>query len=169
MTTATTAAGPYLSFWIGGQPVAVRAAHVKEIVHDRAVTCVPATSRSVRGVVNLRGMVVPVFDLSPALGLPPIAVSPRRSIVYLELPIDGEQALLGVTAEAMGRLVELRPEDIEEPPAFGTRIPPGQLLGVTRVEGEFVLLLDIERLLASRELMGRPGPAGAPDRESRVA
>ena len=126
MTTSRAVPGQYLTFWLGGQEVAVGIGEVKEIIQHRAITPVPAAAHGACGVINLRGMVVPVFDLGAAFGQPVAPTSgPRCSIVFLEVSLHGERTLVGLTAGAVGRLGDT-----------------------------FVPLLDVERILSSPQLMG---------------
>jgi purine-binding chemotaxis protein CheW len=122
---------------------------VKEIFEPESVTRVPGAARSVQGVINLRGSVVPVVDLASALGLREPATSPPRCVVLLEADIAGERTLVGVTSDSVEEVVELAPEDIGPVPAFGTGVAVDGLVGLARSKAGFVLLLDVERALAA--------------------
>jgi purine-binding chemotaxis protein CheW len=144
----------FLSFQIAGEEYAVGILRVREIIEYGVVTRVPTTPPWVRGVFNLRGGVVPVIDLAVKFGLPPGEITSRTCIVITEAQIGGETALMGVVADAVSQVMELRPEDIEPPPAFGTRVRIEYLRGMAKADKKFVLLLDIDRVLSSDEIVG---------------
>ena len=132
----------YLSFSLAGGEYGVGILKVREILQYEPVTRVPSVPRSVRGVINLRGAVVPVVDLSLKFGLPETPVSGRTCILIVEARLDGEPTVLGVLADSVSEVLELGPRDVEPAPAFGTRVKVDYLAGMGKVEGRFVLLLD---------------------------
>ena len=107
----------------------------------------------VRGVMNLRGSVVPVIDLTVKFGLPESPVTNRTCIVIAEVALDGEPAVMGIVVDAVSQVLELSPADIEPPPAFGTSVRVDYLLGLGKFGDRFVLLLDIDRVLSAAELL----------------
>jgi purine-binding chemotaxis protein CheW len=115
-------------------------------------------------VINLRGSVVPVVDLAVKFGLPASPVTKRTCIVIVEVDLDGERTVMGVVADGVSQVMDLLPQDIEAPPAFGTRVRVDYLRGLGKVGKTFVLILDIDRVLAAHELRAAAAlPAGAAD------
>lgn len=167
----------YLAFALAGGDYAVGILKVKEILQYEGITRVPSTPRSIRGVINLRGSVVPVVDLAVKFGLPEAAVTNRTCVLVVETLFDGVPAVMGLMADAVSEVIDLGAEDVEQPPSFGTRVKVDYLLGMGKVGKRFVLLLDIDRVLSAdeRELAAslerrdpatlesdeRPAPSGA--------
>lgn len=141
-----------LTFHIGGDTYAIDILRVREIVEYQTVTRVPTAPVWIRGVVNLRGNVVPVFDLAVKLGLPGAPVGRRTCIVLVEVELQGEETVLGIIADAVDQVVDLTPADVEPPPSFGARVHPDYLLGMAKLDSRLALLLDIDRILTSDEL-----------------
>lgn len=159
----------YLTFHIAGEEYAAAILRVKEIIEFGAVTKVPTMPEFVRGVINLRGSVVPVVDLAAKLGMPLTNVTRWSCIVIVEVTIDGEDTVVGVLVDAMGQVIELSPKDIERPPAFGTRARADYLRGMGKVGTKFVMILDLDKVLGQAVLLDAPGAgvleasrAGAP-------
>lgn len=154
----------YLTFHVAGEEYAVGILQVREIIEYGTVTKVPTMPEFVRGVINLRGSVVPVVDLAAKLGLPPTNVSRWSCIILVEVAIEGEETVVGVLVDAMGQVIELSPEDVEKPPSFGTRARGEALRGMGKVGNKFIMILDIERVLghsAVLEVAPAAGDAGA--------
>ena len=143
----------YLTFLLRGEQYAIRILSVKEIIAYDAVTRVPNTPPWIRGVINLRGSVVPVVDLSTKFSLGESPITKSTCIVIVEVNLEGEQATMGVLADAVDEVIQLSPENIERPPAFGSRVSVDFLLGIGKLGGKFVLILDIHRVLSSNELL----------------
>lgn len=146
----------FLSFVMGQDECALELRHVREIVRYESATRVPRVPAWVRGVVNLRGNVVPVVDLAVGLGMPEAPVTAQSCLLVVEAAMGGEPSVLGLIADAVREVLDLRPEDIEPPPSFGTRVPAECLLGMVRSESGFVLLLDLDRLLGGDVLPDMP-------------
>ena len=143
----------YLGFFLAGAEYAIGILRVKEIIEFETVTRVPATPPWVRGVMNLRGSVVPVIDLAAKFGLPPASVTRRTCIVVVETDLEGERVVMGVMADSVSQVLDVAPEDVEPAPAFGTAVRVDYLLGLGRVGERFVLLLDVDRVLSAAELL----------------
>jgi len=143
-----------LAFMVGGETMALSIEGIKEIIEYGAVTRVPMAPAYVRGVLNLRGAVVPVVDLAVRLGRPAGALSKRTCIVIVEVN-DGEETLdVGVVVDLVNEVMDLDGADVEPAPAFGARIRNDFIRGMGRVEGRFVVILEQERVLAIDELAG---------------
>jgi purine-binding chemotaxis protein CheW len=143
----------YLTFFLGGDEYAIGILRVREIIEYDVVTHVPATPPWIRGVINLRGAVVPVVDLSVKFGLPETPVSRRTCIVIVEVELEGQQTAMGVIADLVSQVIDLRPEDVEPPPPFGTRVRVDFLKGMGKLGKRFALVLDIDRVLSASELL----------------
>ncbi|HEU4883507.1 MAG TPA: chemotaxis protein CheW [Longimicrobium sp.] len=153
MSTSTGAsqAGQYLTFQLAGEEYAVELLQAREILRYEQVTRVPTAPPSIRGVLNLRGRVVPVVDLAVKLGLPDTPVTSRTCIVIVDVALDGERTVMGVMAEAVSEVVELGACDIEPPPPFGPRARVEFLRGMARLGERFALLLDLDLLLSAED------------------
>jgi purine-binding chemotaxis protein CheW len=161
----------YLTFFLGGEEYGIGILRVKEILEYDTLTKVPTTPSFIRGVINLRGSVVPVVDLAVKFGLPETPVTKRTCIVIVEVALDGQPTVMGVLADAVSQVMDLTAADIEAPPAFGTQVKVDCLQGMGKIGKRFVLLLDADQVLAAPDLMvagapaaraAEPGSAGAP-------
>lgn len=146
----------YLTFQIGSEEYAVSLLKVKEIIEYDVVTEIPKTPEWVRGVINLRGNVVPVIDLAVKFRLPASTVGKLTCIVITEVESEGEPTVMGIMADAVRQVIALKPEEIEVPPSFGTRVKVDFLLGMARSGKKFCLLLDPEKVLSTEELLELP-------------
>lgn len=151
----------YLAFLIGPDEYAVPILKVREIVAFEHATRVPSAPPWIRGVVNLRGQVLPVMDLAVKFGLPPTVVAMRTSVVVFELLIDGQAASVGALVDAVSQVLELAEAEIEPPPSFGTQIRVEYLVGAALSNGRFALLLDTDRVLCASELLAVAAAAEA--------
>ena len=146
----------YLTFMIGGEEYAVSLLKVKEIIEYDTVTEIPKTPEWVRGVINLRGNVVPVIDLAVKFRLAPSVAGKLTCIVITAVQCEDEATVMGVMADSVRQVIDLKPQDIEVPPTFGTRIKVDYLLGMARSGKKFCLLLDTEKVLSTDELLELP-------------
>jgi purine-binding chemotaxis protein CheW len=145
-----------LTFLVSGDEYAVGILKVKEIIEYEAPTRVPSAPPCVVGVINLRGTVVPVIDLALKFGFPPSPVTKRTCFVIVEVRLEGEDLVMGILADSVSQVVDLTSADIEPPPSFGTRVRSDFLLGMARSGRRFVLLLDIDRTLATIDVVLDP-------------
>lgn len=143
----------FLTFLLGEDPYAVGILHIKEIIEYGALAAVPMMPPCVRGVINLRGAVVPVMDLSARFERGPSAIGKRSCIVIVEVDGGAGKQVLGMLVDAVNAVVEIAAGDIEPAPSFGTRIRPDFIAGIGKVNGKFVILLDIGRVLSSEEIV----------------
>lgn len=143
----------YLTFFIADEEYAVGIQRVKEIIEYTAITKVPKVPVWIRGVINLRGNVVPVVDLAVRFGLEERPVTKTTCIVIVEVQQESERAVMGVIADAVNQVIDLAPKDIEEPPAFGTRVRLEYLFGMGKLGKKFALILNIDSVLSAAELL----------------
>jgi purine-binding chemotaxis protein CheW len=145
----------FLTFMLGEEQYAVGILHIKEIIEYGSLATVPMMPACVRGVINLRGAVVPVMDLSARFGRPPSTIGKRSCIVIVETEGEegGSKQVLGMLVDAVNAVVEIAAADIEPAPSFGTRIRPDFIAGMGKHNGRFVILLEIGRVLSSEEIV----------------
>jgi purine-binding chemotaxis protein CheW len=153
----------HVTFFLMGEEYAMEIHHVREIIECEPVTCIPSMPAAVRGVINLRGGVVPVVDLPVKFGLEETPLDGETYIVIVDLKWSGEAVRLGVLTRALGQVIDVPEDQIKPVPDFGTRIQVEYLRGIARVETRFVLLLNPERLLSPGEILqvtglNRPSP-----------
>ena len=142
----------YLTFFIRDEEYGVEILRVKEILEYEHVTRVPTTPAHVRGVINLRGGVLPVVDLAAKFGHEETAPTRTTCIVVVETRPHGELLTIGIVATAVSQVVDIAPNDIEPPPSFGTSVRVDFLTGMGKLDGRLVLLLDIDRVLSPVEI-----------------
>jgi purine-binding chemotaxis protein CheW len=153
----------YLTFMIGAEEYAVSLLKVKEIIEYDTITEVPKTPEWVRGVINLRGSVVPVIDLAVKFRQAPSVAGKLTCIVITEVECEGEATVMGVMADSVRQVIDLKPQEIEEPPSFGTRVKVDYLLGMARAGKKFCLILDTEKVLSTDELLELPDSVAEPE------
>ncbi len=153
----------YLTFYIAGEEYAVGILRVREILEYDTLTRVPKTPAYIRGVINLRGNVVPVIDLAVKFGLGPSEVTKLTCVVILEVELDGEPTIMGVLADSVSQVIELASDDIQPAPSFGTQIKVDYLLGMGQSGKKFVLILDVDRVLSTSELTAVASLSGPAD------
>ena len=132
---------------LGNDAYAIGILSIKEIIEYTTMTEVPLMPACVRGVINLRGAVVPVMDLQVRFGQTPSPVTKRTCIVIVEVLGPEGQQVMGVVVDAVNEVLDIDASDIEPPPAFGTRIRTDFISGMGKVRGKFVILLKVNRVL----------------------
>jgi purine-binding chemotaxis protein CheW len=154
-----TTGGQHLTFHLSGETYALGILNIKEIIEYSVPTPVPMMPGFVRGVINLRGRVVPVIDMLARFGRGLTQVHKRTSIVIVEVSAfeaigDDSSDLqhIGVMVDAVNEVVDISAKDIEPPPAFGARLRPEFISGMARREGGFVVILDVNRVLSVDEM-----------------
>jgi purine-binding chemotaxis protein CheW len=150
--TEAAQTGQYLSFVLGGESFAIGIMAIKEIIEYASLTEVPMMPAYVRGVINLRGAVVPVLDLPVRFGRTASAVTKRTCIVIIEVMLGSERHVLGLVVDAVNAVLDILGAEIEPPPAFGASIRTEFIQGMAKVNGKFVILLNVDRVLAADEL-----------------
>jgi purine-binding chemotaxis protein CheW len=144
----------YLTFMLGGEVFAIGILSIKEIIEYSSLTEVPMMPACIRGVINLRGAVVPVIDIAVRFGRAAAPVTKRTCIVIIEVTTNGERQDVGVIVDAVNEVLEIPLADIEPPPTFGARIRTDFMRGMGKVNQKFVILLDVDHVLALDELAG---------------
>lgn len=155
-TTAAAAssgqAEQYLTFVLGAETFAIGIMAIKEIIEYASLTEVPMMPAYVRGVINLRGAVVPVLDLPIRFGKAASAVTKRTCIVIIEVMLGSERHVLGLVVDAVNAVLDIPAREIEPPPAFGASIRTEFIRGMVKVDSKFVILLDVDHALAADEV-----------------
>ncbi len=142
-----------LTLVIDNSEYAIPILRVREIASYGMVTPVPTTPTWIRGVMNLRGTVVPVVDLAVKLGLPQTTLTPRTCVVIVELPFGEDVVVTAVIVDGVNRVIDLNRDDIQEPPSFGLRALSESVQGLVRSDDDhIVLLLDIGHVIAQEDL-----------------
>jgi purine-binding chemotaxis protein CheW len=142
----------YLTFMLGDEMFAIGILGIKEILEYEGLTEVPMMPACVRGVINMRGAVLPVMDLAARFGQPPRAVTKRTCIVIVEVEADGERQDMGVVVDAVNAVLEIPSSEIEPAPPFGARIRTDFISGMGKVNGKFVILLNVQQVLSIEEI-----------------
>ena len=149
----------YLTFTLGGEMFSISILCIKEIIWYANLTEVPMMPACIRGVINLRGAVVPVMDLSNRFGKPSTQITKSTCIIIIEVPTlnEGETQSMGVVVDAVQAVLEIASSEIEPAPTFGAKIRSDFIEGIGKVNGKFVILLNVNRVLSNEEIgaMGR--------------
>ena len=152
----------YLTFMLGGEMFSIGILCIREIIWYSNLTEVPMMPACIRGVINLRGAVVPVMDLSSRFGKPatPVTKSTCIIIVEVETQNEGERQSMGVVVDSVQAVLEIAASDIESAPSFGAKIRSDFIEGIGKVNGKFVILLNVNNVLSMQEI-GEMGQAAA--------
>lgn len=142
----------YLAFVLGGEHFAMDIRAVKEVIQYGSLTEVPLMPDFIRGVINLRGAVVPVIDLSVRFGRPMTDVARRTCVVILEVGTAGEEIELGVIVDNVSEVLDIGQSEIEPAPSFGSTLRSEFIAGVGKVGDRFVILLDVNHVLSIEEM-----------------
>ena len=158
----------YLTFSLGGEMFAVGILYVKEIIEYGHLTEIPMMPAFIRGVINLRGSVVPVIDLSARFGSKATEVSRRTCIVIVEVS-DGEMRHdIGIMVDAVSEVLDIPGSEIEPPPSFGAKIRADFIFGMGKVNSKFVIILNIDKVLSVDEIAILTGTAAMADESCGV-
>ena len=142
----------YLTFQLGDEMFAIGILSIREIIEYGFVTEVPMTPPFIRGVINLRGAVVPVLDLAVRFGRQARDSSKRTCIVIVEIGSDNDSHEMGVVVDAVNEVLEISHGDIEPPPEFGARVRSDFIRGMGKINDKFVIILDVNRVLSVDEV-----------------
>ena len=148
--------GKYLTFSLAGEEYGIGILKVKEIIGMMEITRVPQTPSYVKGVINLRGKVIPVIDLRQKFGLEAGEYTERTCVVVVEVLRDGGQVLIGSVVDSVSEVLNIKEGEIEETPDFGVEMDTQYLLGMAKAGGGIKLLLDIDSVLGNEELTALP-------------
>jgi purine-binding chemotaxis protein CheW len=147
-------AGKYLTFVIGKEEFGVAVLTVREIMGIQDITAVPQTPPYLKGVINLRGKVIPVIDLRLKFGLPSIDYTQRTCIIVVQVKHGATALLMGIVVDEVSEVLTMAPADIEDTPDFGANVATNYILGMAKIKGKVKILLDINEVLTSQEIGG---------------
>ena len=147
----------YLTFMLNSETFAIGILSVKEIIGYGGLTEVPLMPACIRGVINLRGAVVPVMDLSARFGRESTPVTKYTCIVIVEIEAGEEQQVIGIVVDAVNAVLEIEDSEIEPPPKFGAKIRSDFIVGMGKVNGKFVILLNVDSVLSVDEISALVG------------
>ena len=142
----------YLTFYLDEELFGLNILLVREVLEYTFITRVPMTADFMRGVINVRGHVVPVVDLRQKFGMEKIEQTVNTCIIIVELEIEGESATMGALVDGVQEVLDIAPEQIEASPRLGSRIDTRFIQGIGKLGERFVILLDIQGIFSSREL-----------------
>lgn len=142
----------YLTFMLGGEVFAIGILAIMEIIEYGNLTEVPMMPDYIRGVINLRGSVVPVVDLAARFGRKGTELTRRTCIVIIEVESDQDKQVVGVVVDAVNEVLEIPTDQIEPPPAFGAKIRTDFIRGMGKVDGKFVIMLNVDNVLSIDDL-----------------
>ena len=150
--TSITETTQYLTFRLGDEIFALDISKVREVLDYTNITKVPRTPDFMRGVINLRGNVVPVVDMRLKFGMTRTEQTVNTCIIIVEISIEGETTVLGALTDAVQEVIELGPEQIEPAPKIGTRLRTEFIKGMGKRDDQFIIILDIDRVFSADEL-----------------
>ncbi|MGR9014819.1 MAG: chemotaxis protein CheW, partial [Gammaproteobacteria bacterium] len=156
------------TFMLSGETYAISILRIKEIIQYGQLTEVPRMPDFIRGVINLRGAVVPVIDLSSRFGKAPTAIGRRNCIIIIEVALGDDTQSVGVMVDAVNAVLEIPASEIEPAPTFGTNIRADFIAGMGKINGKFVIILNIQHVLSMDDMaalvsVGSSAPGGAGD------
>ena len=144
--------GKYLTFTLDNEEYGIGILKIKEIIGMMSITTIPQTPEFVKGVINLRGKVIPVMDLRLRFGMQAIDYTDRTCIIVVEIEGSTGTVMIGIVVDAVSEVLNIKGEDIEDTPTFGTKLNTDYILGMAKMEGSVKILLDIDRVLNNAEI-----------------
>ncbi len=143
----------YLTFTLDDELFAVEVSKVREVLDYTEITKIPKTPEFMRGVINLRGSVVPVIDLRLKFGMTKTEVKVNTCIIVLEVNMEAETVILGALADSVQEVFDLEPDQIEPAPKFGTKFKEEFLKGMGKKDDKFIIILDIDKVFTNDEII----------------
>jgi purine-binding chemotaxis protein CheW len=144
--------GKYLTFSLAEEEYGIGILKIKEIIGMLPITSVPQTPDFVKGVINLRGKVIPVIDLRRRFSMGEIEYTERTCIIVVEIESQAGTVMIGIVVDSVSEVLNIRGDDIEDTPTFGTKLDTEYILGMAKLEGGVKILLDIDRVLSASEV-----------------
>jgi purine-binding chemotaxis protein CheW len=144
--------GKYLTFTLADEEYGIGILKIKEIIGMMSVTTVPQTPEFVKGVINLRGKVIPVIDLRLRFGMESMDYTERTCIIVVEIDGTAGTVQIGIVVDSVSEVLNIKADEIEDTPTFGTRLNTDYILGMAKMEGGVKILLDINRVLKAEEV-----------------
>ena len=144
--------GKYLTFSLAGEEYGIGILKIREIIGMMPITSVPQTPAFVKGVINLRGKVIPVLDLRLRFGMQAIEYTERTCIIVVEITGQAGKIQIGSVVDSVSEVLNIKGEDIENTPTFGASLDTEYILGVAKMEGGVKILLDIDKVLSEGQI-----------------
>jgi len=145
--------GKYLTFSLADEEYGIGILKIKEIIGMMPITSVPQTPKFVKGVINLRGKVIPVLDLRSRFGIEPMNYTERTCIIVVEIAGTAGNVMIGIVVDSVSEVMSIKAEAIEETPTFGTKLNTDYILGMAKIGKSVKILLDIDRVLGADDIM----------------
>jgi purine-binding chemotaxis protein CheW len=146
---AAAAAGKYLTFALAQEEYGLLVIKVREIIKIMDITAVPQMPDHVKGVINLRGKVIPIIDLRAKFGLPAQDYTERTCIIVAEVEVEDRKVMLGIIVDWVSEVLNIANDEIEPAPDFGERLDTAYMQGIAKIKGKVKILLDLDRVLAA--------------------
>ncbi len=144
--------GKYLTFTLAEEEYGIGILKIKEIIGMMPITSVPQTPEFVKGVINLRGKVIPVIDLRLRFGMGEMDYTDRTCIIVVEIDGQAGTVLIGIVVDSVSEVLNVKGDEIEDTPTFGTKLDTEYILGMAKMKGGVKILLHIDRVLSSKEI-----------------
>lgn len=152
----TSISEKYLTFNLGSEQYGLGILKVREIIGIMDITRVPRTPDFIRGVVNLRGKVIPVLDLRKKFGMPSIDDTEQTCIIVVDMLFEDNSLLMGIIVDSVSEVLDIDIDDIEDTPIFGSAVSTDFIQGIAKIKGGVKILLNIERVLTTAEILTLP-------------
>jgi purine-binding chemotaxis protein CheW len=150
--TANGREGKYLTFALAGEEYGIGILKVREIIGIMPITSVPQSPDFVKGVINLRGKVIPVIDLRLRFGMPAMDYTEHTCIIVVQIDLPDTSLNIGIVVDSVSEVLNIVGGNIENTPMFGTQLNTDYILGMAKIEGGVKILLDIDRVLSTHEI-----------------
>ena len=160
--TEITETRQYLTFKLGDEVFATDVAKVREVLDFTTITKIPRTPDFMSGVINLRGNVVPVVDLRLCFEMSRTEKTVNTCVVVVEMLLDGDPTVIGALADSVEEVIDLEPDQIQPAPKIGTQIRTDFIKGMGKRDGQFIMILDIDRIISAEELSAVRGTEKLP-------
>lgn len=147
----TTELKQYLTFTLDAELFAVNIAHIREVLDLTTITRVPRAPEFLRGVINLRGRVIPVVDMRSKFDMPEAERTVNTSVIIMEITLDEESTVIGALVDSVQEVINLEQDHIEPPPRFGTRLSTKFIKGMGKRDDKFIIILDIDKVFSIDE------------------
>ena len=152
IATMTDREGKYLTFTLAEEEYGIGILKIKEIIGMMPITSVPQTPEFVKGVINLRGKVIPVVDLRLRFSMDAMEYNDRTCIIVVEIAVSGIDITIGIVVDSVSEVLNIKNDEIEDTPTFGTALNTDYILGMAKMEGGVKILLDIDEVLGAEDL-----------------
>jgi purine-binding chemotaxis protein CheW len=144
--------GKYLTFVLAGEEYGIGILKVKEIIGIMQITTVPQTPAYMKGVINLRGKVIPIVDLRVKFGIEAMEYTEKTCIIVVEVASNNQKVMIGILVDSVSEVLNIKGADIEDAPNFGSSLNTDYILGMAKTDGKVKILLEIDRVLSSEEI-----------------